>query len=219
MRRMDGDARPGPLSYDVRTDTGEASAQRPILAGGLVAVAMLFLSLVTGWFALGFVPDPVAIRFVLAALTLGLAFGACYWAGRGHLAIARRRALFVVAGVALVTTVLTYNLVGSMKPALPQVKHSIDSVDLPDGFRMLTEETRGDRFCRRGCPTVERTYAAPAGDPDPVRTFILAMFDQGWEPANDVEPELATLAVRGTVRAQLQEIQPHVVEITVQRIS
>jgi hypothetical protein len=216
---MDVDRPIGPLSYEVDAPDGEASAERPIIAGGLVAGLGLVVSLVAGWFALGFVDNPGLVVRGFPLLIVVLAVGVAFVRSRGLLRRARRIALAVVTTIALASALLTNRGLGSIKEALPQVRYAIDSVDLPPGFTLVSEATHGDRFCRHGCPTVERRYAAPPTDPDPVSTFILAMFAQGWEPTSDVEPRLATIAARGNVTAQLQETEPHIVDITVQRRS
>jgi hypothetical protein len=214
---MDGEGRIGPLSYDVSAADAGIDPDRPIILGGVTAVGLLLLSLVGGWFALGWITNSQVVTrgFPLAIVVVPLLVTG--WLGRRLRARPRRNSLLVVLGAALLCAVLANRSLGTIKPALPQVRESIASVHLPAGFRLVAEETRGDRMCHHGCPTVVRRYAAPETDPDPVSTMVLAMFAQGWEPTSDVEPSQATTAQRGDINAQLGEKSPHVVEITVQR--
>lgn len=213
---MDGE-RVGPLSYDVDAPEGENSAQRAIVAGALVLTAAMVLSIVGGWFALGVVPSGQAIVNGLPLAMLAAGVGTALWLSRDSLRSARKTALVTVTVLALLMSFLTRHVLAGIKPAVPQVRYAIDRIHMPAGYRLLSEETSGDRFCRRGCPTVDRRYAAPESLPDPVSTLILAMFDQGWQPTSDVERSQATVAAKGGLTAQLQEIEPHVVEITVSR--
>jgi hypothetical protein len=213
---MDGE-RVGPLSYSVDAPEGENSAQRAIVGGVSVLVAAMVLTLVGGWFLLGVVPTGKLIVNGFPILMVVLGVAAALVLSRGALRQAKRTALIVVVVLGLIMAVLSNHVLAGIKPAIPQVRHAIDLIDMPKGFHLVSEDTTGDRFCRRGCPTVNRRYAAPADDPDPVRTLILAMFDQGWQRTSDVAPEQATVAAKGLLTAQLQEIEPHVVEITVSR--
>ena len=214
---MDGE-RVGPLSYSVDAPEGESSAQRAIVGAALVLVVGMVVAMVGGWFALGVVPSGKAVvdGLPLAMVVAGL--GTALWLSRGALRQARRTALLTIGVLALIMAFLTQHVLAGIKPAIPQVRHAIDSIDFPPGFKLVSEETSGDRFCRRGCPTVDRFYESPPNDPDPVRTLILAMFDQGWHKTSDVAAEDATVAAKGVLTAQLQEdAQTHVVEITVSR--
>ena len=209
----------GPLSYDVTAPAGEASAQRPIVVGGLVTVAAMTFGLVGGWFALGWIADArlIAVGIPLAMVTL--AVGLAVWSARDLLRRARRIGLGVVLGVSLLAAFLTNRALAHVEPALPQIRHSLDTLDLPDGFRVIGETTRGDRFCRNGCPAVQRRYAVPTNDEDPVRTMILTMFAQGWERTSTVPPELATTAHRDRVTAHVQDRGVGVIEVMAVRDS
>jgi hypothetical protein len=209
----------GPLSYSLEPASGEASAERPIVFGGLGVLAMLVLGLVGGWFALGFVADPRLVVVGVPLLMVAVALALALYGGRRHQRRALQRGLLVVLVIASLTAFLVNHALATIKPALPQVRHSLDVLDLPAGFTMLDQSTHGDRFCHHGCPTVLRHYAAPASVADPVSTLVLAMFDQGWHPISDVDPAAATIAARGDLTAQLAEKSPHVVEITVSRNS
>lgn len=216
---MDGE-RPGPLSYDVTAPSGDAGTEKSIVVAIVVLLALLLVGLGLGWFLLGYV---AASRLVVDGIPLVMVAGtiALAWrTSRFALPRARRRALLIVSVCAVLAGALAYRSLSTIKPALPQIRHSIDAVPLPAGFRLLDEQTHGDRFCRHGCPTLDRVYAVPAADHDPVRTMILAMFDHGWRPATqDIAPEDSTIAVRNGVTAQLQEREGHVVEVTVSRDS
>jgi hypothetical protein len=209
----------GPLTYSLEPASGEASAERPILWGSLGVLGMLVLGLVGGWFAFGFVANPRVIVVGIPLLLIGVALALAAWAGRAHQPRALRRGLLVVLVIASLTAYLVNHALATVKPALPQVRYSLDALHLPAGFTQLDESTHGDRFCHRGCPTVLRHYAAPDTYPDPVSTLVLAMFDQGWHPISDVDPAAATIAARGGLTAQLAEKSPHVVEVTVSRDS
>jgi hypothetical protein len=213
---MDGE-RVGPLSYSVDAPEGETSAQRAIIAATLVVTAAMVVSIVGGWFALGFVPSGNLVVDGLPLAMIVGALGTALWFSRGALRQAKRTALVTMTVVSLFAAFLTQHVLAGVKPAIPQVRHSIDVLHMPAGFTLRSEETSGDRFCRRGCPTVDRFYNAPEADPDPVSTLILAMFRQGWHTTSDVDPKSATVAAKGLLTAQLQEIEPHVVEITVSR--
>ena len=215
---MEG-ARTGPLSYDVTAPAGEASAEKPIVVGGLATVAMMVLGMVGGWFLLGWVADAAVVVAGIPVAMVVIAMALVLWAARHSLRRARRVAVGVVLATSLVAAFLTNQALANVEPALPQVRHTLASLDLPDGFSLVGETTRGDRFCRNGCPTVVRRYSTPARDPDPVRTLILAMFAQGWERTSDVAPELATTAHRDRVTAHLQDRGPRVVEVTAVRDS
>lgn len=209
----------GPLSYDVTVPDRDPSAQRGIIYGLLATAGGWLVAVVGGWLALGWLPDArvVSRGFPLALVAVALA--AAFVGTRRSTPRARRNGALAVLGVATGAALLAGTTLASVSPALPQLRRALDTVELPAGFRVVSEDTRGDRFCRRGCPTVERVYAAPAGDPDPVRTMILAMFDQGWQPTTDVPRELATSAQRGSIFVHLGETDPHTVEVTVTRQS
>jgi hypothetical protein len=216
---MDDEGRVGPLSYSVEAaDTG-IDPDRPIIVGGITTAALLVVSLVLGWFTYGWVADARLITRGYPLLIVVVALGLTAWTSRGLRRRPRRQAFLVVTGIALLAALLVNRSLGTIKPALPQVRQSIDSAPLPPGFRLLDERTHGDRFCHRGCPTVVRRYAAPVTDPDPVSTFVLALFADGWQPPADVTPSQATIATRDGITVQLGEKQPHVVEVTAQRNS
>jgi hypothetical protein len=216
---MDGEARVGPLSYDVHPADGGVDPDRPIILGGLVAVGLLLLSLILGWFTFGWVADARLITRGYPLLIVAGAVGTAAWTARGLIPRPRRQALLAVTAISLLAALLVNRGLGTVKAALPQVRQSIDSIALPAGFRLLDERTHGDRFCRQGCPTVVRRYAAPAADPDPVSTFVLALVAEGWRTPDGVEPSQATIASRHGITIQLGEKEPHVVEVTVQRDS
>jgi hypothetical protein len=218
MRLMDGDLRPSALSYEVNIPEGENSAERPIIVGGSIAAALLFLSLGLGWLVLGYIRDSAIVTRGFPLLTLAVPLAVVLWMTRTYWRRARQTALVVVTGLALLAAILSSKGLNNVKAALPQVQESIDSVKLPPGFRLVSESTSGDRFCHKGCPTVHRRYTAPADDPDPVSTFIQAMFAQGWDHDPDIDPKLATFAEKRGIQAQLQEPEPHVVDITLQRL-
>ncbi|MDQ1713659.1 MAG: hypothetical protein QOE45_3109 [Frankiaceae bacterium] len=207
----------GPLSYSLEPAAGDASAERPIVWGSLGVIATLVLGLVGGWFALGFVANPRVIVVGIPLLMIVVADGLALWGGRRHRRKAVQRGVLAVTVIALCVAWLTNHALASIKPALPQVRYTLSSLDLPPGFHLVDESSHGDRFCHHGCPTVRRYYTAPDTDPDPVKTLVLAMFDQGWHRTSDVAPESATVAARGEVTAQLAERSAHVVEITVSR--
>jgi hypothetical protein len=220
MPSMDGDTRLGPLSYEVHAPEGETSAERPIVVGIVVTVALLVLSLVGGWFTLGFVGNEHVVSRGFPFTIVVAAVGATAWTSRRVLRRARRNALFVVLAASLLAAVLANRSLGTIKPALPQVRRSLDQLHVPAGFTVVDESTHGDRFCHHGCPAVNRFYRAPAGDQNPVSTLILAMFDQGWSPISDiVEPKDATVAVKGGLTAELVQREGNVVEVSVQRDS
>lgn len=199
---MDGE-RVGPLSYDVTAPEGETSAQRAIVFGALTIIALMAVSLVGGWIALGMIESAPLIIGGAPVLILVAAVTVAVLASRGSTQRTRRNALVTVVALALLSALFTNKVLDGVKPAMPQVKQAIDSIDLPPGFTMVDEETYGDRMCRRGCPRVERTYTVPAGDSDPVSTLILSMFSQGWQQNSDVDPKLATVAVKNGLTAHL----------------
>lgn len=211
--------RTGPLSYDVTLPDRDPSAQRGIILGILTTIFGWLLAQVSGWFVLGFVKDArlVSRGFPLALLLT--AVGVSLLGMRRTTRRAKRNGLLAVGAVGTVGALLALMTLSNIKPSLPQVRHQIDSVRLPPGFRVVQEETGGDRLCRRGCPSIKRTYAAPANDPDPVRTMVLAMFAQGWEQTSDVPPEMATTAQRGTIFVHLGETAPHTVLLSAVRQS
>lgn len=213
---MDGE-RVGPLSYSVTAPEGEASAQRAILLGAGAIAGLVFLSLVGGWFVLGVSRSAGVVvnggTFAILLAPVGVAL----LSSRDSLKRTRRNALAVVAVLAVLAAFFTHNVLVNIKPALPQVEAAVDEIKLPPGFRLISSETYGDRLCRRGCPTVERRYAAPESDKDPVSTMILSMFSQGWERTSDVEPRFATTAAKDGLSAQLGENDPHIVDLRVTR--
>lgn len=211
--------RAGALSYDLTVPDRDPSAQRGIIIGLLTLVAAWVVAVVGGWVALGFLANPRIVHWGFPIAVVAACVGATAWGARRTLSRARRNALLVILGVSTAMALLAYNTLVNVKPTLPQVRHRLDSLELPPGFRVISEESRGDRFCRRGCPTVERVYLAPSDDLDPVRTIVLAMFDQGWKRTSDVEPENATTAISGTIFVHLGETSPHTVELTAVRQS
>lgn len=216
---MDGEARIGPLSYAVDPADGGVDPDRPIILGGLVAVGLLFASLVLGWFTFGWVADARLITRGYPLLIVAGSVGTAAVAARGLMRRPRRQALLAVTGISLLAAVLVNRSLGTVKAAMPQVRRTIDSVTLPAGFRLLDENTHGDRLCHQGCPTIVRRYAAPVADPDPVSTFVLTLVGEGWRTPVGVEPSQATIAYGHGITIQLGEKEPHVVEITVQRNS
>ena len=213
---MDGE-RVGPLSYDVHPPEGETSAQRAIVIGAVAVVGLVTLSLVGGWFLLGMVESAAIVDNGGPLLILVVPVVLAVLASRESTRRTRRNAVVVVVTLSLFSAFFTNKMLGNVKPALPQIRRVLDSIDLPPGFRLVEEEEYGDRLCRRGCPTIERRYVAPATDPDPVSTLILAMFDQGWDQVADVDPRQATGAQKDGLTAQLGENDPHVVEMRVTR--
>jgi hypothetical protein len=199
---MDGD-RLGPLSYDLTAPTGDAGTERAIVVALLTAAGILAVGLVGGWLVLGVVAKAVYVVDGVPLAILVVPLGLAWLLSRHALHRTRLRALVIVTVIGLFASMLSYRVLHSIKPALPQVQYAIDSIHLPPGYRFVSETTKGDRFCRHGCPGVERHYDAPVGDADPVRTVILAMFAQGWHQTSDVAPELADAAAKGGITAQL----------------
>jgi hypothetical protein len=208
----------GPLSYDLTAPEGDADAAKAIVVAVLAMAVILAVGLVGGWFVLGVVARAsyvvVGVPVLLVVAPLLLAYRLLRHALRGT----RTKSLAAVLAVSLFASFISYRALSSIKPALPQVRYSLDSLHVPAGYHLVAEQTRGDRFCRHGCPRIDRTYQAPVDDPDPVRTFILAMFAQGWQRTSDVPPEQATLAAKDGLTAQLAA-DGHVLRITVQRDS
>jgi hypothetical protein len=210
--------RVGPLSYDLTAPEGDSDAAKAVVVAILSVAAILAVGLVGGWFVLGvvakaaYVVEGVPVLLVVVPLLLA------YRLSRHALRGTRTKALAAVLVVSLFASFIAYRALSSIKPALPQVRYSLDSMHLPPGYRLISEQTRGDRFCRKGCPRIDRAYQAPVDDPDPVRTVILAMFAQGWQRTSDVAPEQATIAARDGLTAQLAA-DDHVLRITVERDS
>ena len=213
---MDGE-RVGPLSYSVEAPEGENSAQRAILAGGLAIVLLMLVSFVGGWFVLGVMESAAFVDVGGPLLILVGGIGAAVLASGDTTRQARKTGLVAVTTMALLSALFTNKVLVNYKPALPQIRATLDDLRLPAGFTLVRDEAFGDRLCRRGCPTVERTYEAPANDPDPVSTLILAMFGQGWERTADVEPRFATTAAKDGLSAHLIENPRHVVLLRVSR--
>lgn len=207
----------GPLSYDVTPPDRDPSAQRGILRGLLTVIAGWVVGQVVGWFTLGWVTDGriVSRGFPFAILVLTLLAGLSGL--RRSTPRARRNGLLTVGAIGTAGALLAMMTLSNIKPTTKQVRHELDRVELPAGFRVVAEESKGDRLCRQGCPTIERVYAAPVADPDPVRTIVLAMFEQGWERTSDVDPAMATTARRGSIFVHLGETAPHTVELTATR--
>lgn len=211
--------RAGPLSYDVAIPDRDPSAQRGIIRGMLTTVAGWVGGQVAGWFVLGYVSDARLVSRGIPALILALTLLAAFSGLRRSTPRAQRNGLLTAGAVGTLGALLALMTLTNIKPTLPQVRHQLDSVALPEGFRVVKETTSGDRLCRQGCPTIKRTYVAPENDPDPVRTMVLAMFAQGWEQTSDVAPEMATTARHGTIFVHLGETNPHTVEMTATRQS
>lgn len=213
---MDGE-RVGPLSYSVDAPEGETSAQRAILVGGFVITVLMLVSFVGGWFVLGVLESAAIVDVGGPLVILVAGIGAGVLASRGATPQARKTGLIVVTSMALLAALFTSKVLVNYKPALPQIRQALNELRLPPGFAVVRQEEFGDRLCRKGCPTIERTFSAPQGDPDPVSTLILAMFAQGWERTADVEPRFATTAQKDGLSAQLIENPQHVVELRVTR--
>jgi hypothetical protein len=201
----------GPLSYDLTAPAGDADASKAVVVAILAIAAILAVGLVGGWFVLGVVAESALIVDGVPLLLVVVPLLVAYRLSRYALRRTRMRALGAVLLIALFASFLSYR-------ALPQVRYSIDSMHLPAGYELVDEQVHGDRFCRHGCPRIDRQYRAPVDDQDPVRTFILAMFAQGWQRTSDVEPENATTAAKDGLTAQLAA-DGHVLRITVQRDS
>jgi hypothetical protein len=209
----------GPLSYDLDVPDRDPSAQRGIIIGLLTTVAAWVVLVVGGWFALGVFADPRAVSRLFPLLIVVAAVGATLTTTRRTMRHARRNAVAIISGVSLVGAILAHQQLTHVKPTIPQIRQYLDDVALPPGYTVVSEETRGDRLCRNGCPRIDRIYATPPGDSDPVKTMVLAMFDNGWDRASDVPPELATTAQRGEIFAQLSETAPQTVRVTASRQS
>lgn len=207
----------GPLSYDLSVPDRDPSAQRGIIVGLVVTVAAWVVFVVGGWFALGVFSDPRAVTRLFPLFIVAAAVGATAATTRTTMRHARRNAFAIIGVVSLVGSMLAYQQLIHVKPTIPQIQQALDDVTLPAGFRVVSEEKRGDRLCREGCPRVDRVYAAPEGDTDPVRTMVLAMFDSGWERVSDVDPALATTAKKGALFVHLSETAPHTVRVTAVR--
>ena len=208
--------RPAPLSYDLTAPAGDADASKAVVVGILTVVAILAVGLVGGWVVLGFVPKANVIVDGVPLLLLVVPFALAWRLSRYALKRTRTRALAFVLIAAVFASLVSLRALSSIRPALPQVRYSLDSLHLPPGYTKISETSRGDRFCRHGCPRIDRQYRAPVNDPDPVRTFILAMFDQGWERTSDVDPQNATIAAKDGLTAQLAA-DDHILRVTVQR--
>ena len=215
---MEGE-RTGPLSYDLTVGKGDSSAQRGIVFGLVTTPMATVVALVGGWVALGYLRNPAVVERGFPAGIVAVSLAVTAWGARNTLRRPRRNALLIVLAVSLLFATLTQKYLTSVKVAIPQVRAVVEGIDLPEGFRLAGESTRGDRFCRRGCPTVEQVYDAPVTDPDPVRTLVLAMFAQGWERTTDVAPEDATVARRRGVVVSLTDTGEHRVELTATRDS
>lgn len=218
MTGMDGTS-VGPLSYDVSREEGEPSPQRPIVVSGVLLAALMTIGIVGGWFALGRVQNAKVLINGIPLVMIVVALAVAVALSRDLLRRARRIAMGVVLALSLLAALFTQQALANIEPALPQIRHTLEVLDLPPGFELIGETTRGDRLCRNGCPGVTRTYAAPAGDEDPVRTMILAMFAQGWEQTSTVAPELATTAHRDRVTAHVRDRGPTIVEVSAVRDS
>jgi hypothetical protein len=206
----------GPLSYDVTVPDKDPSAQRGIIWALLTVVAGWILAVVGGWFVLGSLARPQIVHrgFPLGLIVLVVA--ASLWGTRNATNRAKRNAVLAALALSFVGSFTAYNTLANVKPTLPQIRRELDRVT-PGGFRLASEDTHGDRLCRRGCPTVKRVYEPPSGDPDPVKTFVLALFDDGWQQTDDQPPELATSASHGSVIVHLTERADGTVEVTATR--
>lgn len=194
-----------PLSYDVTAPERDPSSQRGVIVGLLTLIATWIVVVVGGWLALGFVANPRMVNVGLPLLIVLVTVGAAVFASRRCTPHALRHAALVMLAISTGASLLAFQTLVNVKATLPQVKWELDRVPVPDGFRLVAEETSGDRMCRRGCPRVDRVYAVPAGDEDPVRTLILAMFAHGWSRTSDVEEANATTAERDGIFAHLSE--------------
>lgn len=208
----------GPLSYDLTAPSGDADPARAVVTAIIVTTAVLVVGIVGGWFALGVVAKSAWFSTGVPLLVVVLPLAVAYRGSRHALRRTRMRALGAVLLITLFAAYLANHVLGSIKPALPQVRYALDSLTLPPGYTLLDETTAGDRFCRHGCPRVDRHYRAPASDADPVKTFILDMFDQGWHTTSDVPPDQATVAAKGDLLAQLANDGP-ILRISVVRRS
>lgn len=206
----------GPLSYDLTVPDKDPSAQRGVLFGLAALVAGWLVAVIGGWFALGFMAKPFLVVRGFPLTYVAVCVLAAAWGARRSIRKAQRTAIVAVLAMSLGAGFMAYNTLRNVKPTIPQLKYELDR-QTPPGFSVTAEETHGDRLCRQGCPSVQRVYAAPADDPDPVRTFVLRLFANGWEPTSDVDPAMATTARRGSIFVHLGETSPHVVELSATR--
>lgn len=194
--------RVGPLSYSVEASDGDVSAERPILLGGIVAIVLAVPATVLGWFALGVLSARTLV--VLAASAAGPAIGmlVAYRSSTGRRR-RRRNALIGTGAVGLFVIVVSYNLLGIVRPALPELRAAIDDVRVPPGFVLVSEAESGARLCDPKCPELARIYRAD-GVEDPAKEFLRAMFRQGWNPADqNLPPDSNTAAVRGRIHVDV----------------
>ena len=189
----------GPLSYSLDAPDGDFSAERPIIVGTLVALLTTLPALALGWLVLGVVGARTLVVLLSAIAGPLLGVGIAYATSRGRRR-RQRNAVVAVGAAGLFVALLSYNLLGIARPAIPELRAAIDDVRLPAGFTEVSESTNGARFCRPTCPTVTRVYLGPETMDDPGRELLRAMFRQGWEPADrNVPPDSNTAAVRGRV--------------------
>lgn len=206
----------GPLSYDLTVPDKDPSAQRGVIWALLALVVAWIVAVVGGWFALGYLSQPQVVHRGFPVALVAAVVGAGLWGTRNGTDRARRNAVLAALGMSLGAAFMAYQTLSHVKPTIPQIRWELNRVT-PPGFTLTAEETHGDRLCRLGCPTIERVYEPPAGDPDPVRTFVLALFADGWEQTTDVPPEMATSARRGSVLIHLSESVDGTVEVTATR--
>jgi hypothetical protein len=206
----------GPLSYDLSVPDKDPSAQRGILFALGALVLGWVVVVVGGWFALGFLSTPMLVVRGFPLALVGFVLLASLWGAKRAMPRARQRVALVALVASAGAGFLAYTTLLHVKPTIPQMRYELDRAT-PAGFVLQREETSGDRLCRLGCPTVKRSYLPPAGDEDPVRTFVLALFGRGWDQTTDVAPELATSARRGEVRVHLQQRTDGTVEVTATR--
>lgn len=198
----------GPLTWSVETPTGDVSAERPIIVGGLVAIGIALVLSAIGYVLLGVFGSRSAV-----ARSTALAITACslvvpFLMTRTGFRRRRRTALIAVGTAAAFFSLISLLLLGNTHPTFTQLVAAFDGMRLPGGLVQIAESRTGARTCSPDCAAIERRYRAPAPLDHPVRQVVEALLAQGWEaPVPNIPANLQAAAAKEHMYADVSDTE------------
>ena len=163
----------------------------------VTGAAWLFVAFIAGTFT-GWSSETLGWLWSGLAFALGLALAVQLWGPRN------RQLAFALAGAASV--VLGFVHWQSSPPTHDRIADAADEVSVPAGWTLQSDTERGNTWCFKGCPQVDRTYAAPGTYDDALAEATRSFQDTGWKAS---ETPYDTLTFRdGRWSATLIETYP-----------
>ena len=164
----------------------------------VTGAAWLFVAFVAGSFT-GWSSETLGWLWSGLAFALGLVLAVQLWGPRN------RPLAFALALAASVALGLVHWQ--SSPPTHDRIAEAADEVTVPPDWALVSDTTRGNTWCFKGCPQVDRTYAAPGTYDEAVDSATTAFEDAGWEVS---ETPYDTITFRdGRWRATMSETYPY----------